>query len=198
MVERAGWRGINVAQTTRNPTCEIGQSGTKPSPSQTVADWMRRLISGGNFVENVKPAAETDRLMSELEPLRSVLRAGNTPLLQSAALYHYLTFAGPLINKALAVRFGDAGRTDGVVLTSDHAIDFSQIPTSIEELVGGMILTMSTERSQFQNWLPDELLEREERSIMMSDPTLVDILGRLRQSPVELVRHDPLLRALAL
>jgi ATP-dependent helicase Lhr and Lhr-like helicase len=182
-IERINPRAITVASTTVNPTREVEQGGSRMTPSQTSAEWIRRVICDGIESACVYPRAEGARLAELVGPLRQALKSGWTPVVRHGDKYQYITFAGPLINGALAARFGLPKLSNAVVLTTEHEVDLTNVPSSVTELMPGT-LTSPSERSQFQNLLPDEILEAEDRSIIASDPTLAEILHRLRTSPV--------------
>lgn len=196
-IERISPRAINVASTTVHPTREVEQGGSRMTPSQTSAEWIRRVICDGTESESVYPRAGAARLTELVEPLRQPLRSGLTPVLRHGDKFHYLTFAGALINGALAARFGLPKLSNAVVLTTEREVDLTKVPSFVAELLPGT-LTSPSERSQFQNLLPDEMLEAEERSIIASDPTLAEILGRLRESPVVELQSSHLVTALGL
>ena len=182
-VERISPRDITVVATTSQANREVEQGGSRMMPSHTSAEWMRRVICDGTEAERVYPRTSAARLTASVEPIRHVLRAGATPLLRRDGLYHYLTFAGPLINEAIAAQFGIPKLSNAVVFTAERMFDFGTVPASLTELVPGTT-TSPRERSQFQNLLPDTLLEAEERSILVSDETLSNVLGRIRSQPV--------------
>jgi len=190
-------REVTVTPTTASPTREVEQGGSRMMPSQTLADWIRRVICASAEAENVHPRAEADRLTALVEPIRATLQADEIPLYMAGGKYHYLTFAGPLINGALAARFGVPNHTDSIVLTTERLLDVAAIPKSIAELAPGA-LSSPRERTQFQNFLPDHLIDQEDQSILMSDPALAEILHRLRTSPIARVHAAPLLSAIGL
>lgn len=196
-IERISPRDIAVVSTTASPTREVEQGGSRMTPSQTVAEWIRRVLCDGTEAESVYPRAQAARLTEVVDPLRRALQAGATPLLRQSESYHYLTFAGPLINGALAARLGVSRLSDAIVLTTESPLDTRKLPASVADLMPGT-LTSPSERSLFQNLLPDEMLEAEGRSVTVSDPTLSDILRRIRSQPVVEVVAPGLLEALGL
>lgn len=182
-IERISPRDITVVATTADITREVEQGGSRMTPSQTAAEWMRRVICDGTEAECVFPRVEATRLTELVEPLRQPLRSGLTPVVRHGENFHYFTFAGPLINGALAARFGLPKLSNAIVLSTEGDLDFTKVTTSVAELIPGT-LTSPRERSQFQNLLPDKMLEAEDRSVIASDPTLAEILRRLRGSSV--------------
>lgn len=194
-VDRTSPRDITVSSTTANPTREVEQGGSRLAPSQTLADWIRRVIVSSTEAERVHPRTEAERLTELVDPIRPALRSHATPVHAAGGKYHYFTFAGPLINGALAVRFGVPKQTDAIVLTTERPLDPYAIPASIPELAPGA-LSSPRERSQFQNLLPDHLIDQEDRSILMSDPAFAEILHRIRTSPIIEVHAAPLMEAL--
>lgn len=196
-IERISPRDITVVSTSAHPTREVEQGGSRMTPSQTTAEWMRRVICDGTEAQRVFPRVEAARLTELVEPLRQPLRSGSTPVIRIGDKLHYFTFAGPLINGALAARFGLPKLSNSVLLTTERDVDLTKVTTSVAELVP-RTLTSPSERSQFQNLLPDEMLEAEDRSVIASDPALSEILRRLRDSPVVEIRSTNLVAALGL
>ena len=196
-IERISPRDITVVSTTANPTREVEQGGSRMTPSQTAAEWMRRVICDGSEAERVFPRTEAARLTELVEPLREPLRSGSTPVIRHGDKFHYFTFAGPLINGALAARFGLPKLSNAVMLTTEGDLELTKVTTSVAELMPGT-LTSPSERSQFQNLLPDEMLAAEDRSVIASDPTLAETLRRLRDSPVVEIWSTDLVAALGL
>jgi ATP-dependent Lhr-like helicase len=196
-VERISPRDITVVSTSAHPTREVEHGGSRMAPSQTAPEWMRRVISDGTEAESVFPLAEAARLTELVEPLRQPLRSGSTPVIRHGDKLHYFTFAGALINGALAARFGIPKSSNAVVLTTEADVDLTKVTISVAELMPAT-LTSPSERSQFQNLLPDEMLEAEDRSVIASDPTLAEILRRLCNSPVVEIWSTDLVAALGL
>jgi ATP-dependent Lhr-like helicase len=196
-IERISPWAISVASTNTNPTRDVEQGGSRMMPSQTSAEWIRRVICDGIEAASVYPRAEASKLTGLIEPLRTALESGLTPVIRHGDKYHYLTFAGPLINGALAARFGLPKMTNAVVLTTEREVDFSNVPPSISELMPGT-LSSPGERSQFQNYLPDRMIEAEDRSIIDCDPMLAEVLRRLCTSPVVELQATHLLKELGL
>lgn len=196
-IERISPRDITVVSTSAHPTREVEHGGSRMAPSQTAPEWMRRVISDGTEAESVFPLAEAARLTELVEPLRQPLRSGSTPVIRHGDKLHYFTFAGALINGALAARFGIPKSSNAVVLTTEADVDLTKVTISVAELMPAT-LTSPSERSQFQNLLPDEMLEAEDRSVIASDPTLAEILRRLYNSPVLEIWSTDLVAALGL
>lgn len=196
-IERISPRAITVASTTANPTHDVERGGSRMTPSPTAAEWIRRVLCDGIEAEHVHPRAAAADLRELVEPLRETLETGSTPVIRHNGRYHYLTFAGPLINGALASRFGIPKLSDAIVLTTERELDITTLPDTIRDLVPGT-LTSPGERSLFQNLLPEHMIEAEHRAIVASDPTLAEILHRVRVNPVVEVHALELLNALGL
>jgi ATP-dependent Lhr-like helicase len=194
-VERIEPSGIAVTSTNAEPTRTVEQGGTRMNPSQTLADWARLVICDSKEAERVFPRVGGEGLRDLVKPIRQLLKVGAIPLLRNDGKYHYLTFGGALINATLATRFGIPKLTDSVVLSTNDKADFRSIPDSIDDLVS-RVTSSPSERSQFQNLLPEGMIVEEDRSILSSDPTLPIILHRLRSSPVVEVRSPNLLTVL--
>lgn len=193
-IDRFSPQCIYVSPTQSRPNRVMKQDGGPPSESQTTAEWIRRVIRDAKEADDVLPRTQAESLTAEVEPIRSAIRDEATPLLRSESGFHYLTFAGPLINGVLAARFGNTRLTNAVVLTTSEPIDTSHIPETIEELLKD-VMTPPRERSLFQNILPDNLLDAEEHSSLLSDPLLQTILDRVRSSAVAEVSSNHLVTA---
>lgn len=196
-IDRMNPRDVMVSATQSKPNREVQQDGTPITPSRSLVDWIRRVICDSAESVNVHPRPAARQLTDLVEPIREALRDGLIPLHRAGPHFHYFTFAGSLINDTLAARFGVPDLSDSIVLTTKRLIDFLKIPELVDDLAVGP-LSSPRERSGFQNLLPDHLISREDRSILLSEPALVSTLDRLRNGSIVEVEADALLHALGI
>ncbi len=182
-VERITPQAINVISTTANPTREVEQGGSRIKPSETQAEWIRQVICRSVEGQSVFPKSEAARLTELVETLRPALRQGLTPMYEDAGRFLYFTFAGPLVNDALAGKYGIPNLTNAVVLTTEQEWDPQWIPRTLDELIP-RTQSSPRERSLFQNLLPEEMIDEEYRSILMNDPILQGVLERVRSGGI--------------
>jgi ATP-dependent Lhr-like helicase len=196
-IDRMSPRDVVVSSTQSKPNREVQQDGTPITPSRSLVDWIRRVICDSAEGANVHPRPAASRLTALVEPIREALRAGLIPLHRAGSHFHYLTFAGSLINDTLAARFGVPELSDSIVLTMKTPLDVSEIPDLVDELAVGT-LSSPRERSGFQNLLPDHLISQEDHSILLSEPVLGGTLHRLRNGSIVEVEAHAFLQALGI
>jgi hypothetical protein len=97
---------------------------------------------------------------------------------------YYLTFAGEIINSAIANQKIDRVALSGLIIRSKHPINFTEELSTFSDLLADLNFSDLFSLSTFQNLLPLELLEKESQSILHSFPIFLEIIERLRRDPL--------------
>ena len=177
--------GIEVT-AVRNLSANIYLDGSKQriQPNFTKAEWIRRSMVAGSWEVDIRPVGIAQRVVSDLSELTDVLKRCATPLISKDGFLYYLTFAGEIINSAIANQKIDRVALSGLIIRSEYPINFSDELTTFSDLMTDLNVNDQFTSSIFQNLLPQALLEREGLSIIHSFPIFSEIIERLRRDPL--------------
>lgn len=126
-----------------------------------------------------------DRLREFIEDVRSRFSQESIPFERTPEGICYSTFAGYLVNRAIALVSGKAVfRADDRTLTVPSPIEWATIPTSPEEYqpVFDQLFEASSEQSLYQSLLPPEFQRHEFLQAWLKDEAIPRVLRRLSVS----------------
>jgi hypothetical protein len=177
--------GIEVV-SAKNLKADIHLDGSKQriQPNFTRAEWVRRSLVTGSFENDIRPIGAAKAIREDLQDLILLLKRGATPVILKDGFLYYLTFAGEIINSAIANQKIDRVALSGLIIRSKHPINFAEELSTFSDLLADLNFSDLFSLSTFQNLLPLELLEKESQSILHSFPIFLEILERLRRDPL--------------
>lgn len=181
-VRRVNAETIEVEPCRHHSGVEISYAGTRASLDPTLVEEMLRLLSVGDMEPSMPRELRTWFLgrVAQLHPLVSWDRL---PVARDHFVFHYLTFAGKLMNTVLARWFRIDDREAGeIVLRTDRPLDFHRLPADIGELqeFAAQVMHVPDNLTIFQTLLPPELLRRELVDVWLKTPAFARSLERLR------------------
>jgi ATP-dependent Lhr-like helicase len=177
--------GIEVV-SAKNLKANIHLDGSKQriQPNFTRAEWVRRSLVTGSFENDIRPIGAAQAIREDLQDLILLLKRGATPVISKDGFLYYLTFAGEIINSAIANQKIDRVALSGLIIRSKHPINFTEELSTFSDLLADLNFSDLFSLSTFQNLLPLELLEKESQSILHSFPIFLEIIERLRRDPL--------------
>lgn len=187
---------VEVRSTSAGPTIELRYGSGAPVEGPLHAEAIRRTLQMPvNQFCTIPSAGERDRLtalVSRLAPLAAdgIIPTSRDP--DSDGRYVCLTFAGALLNRAIARAMGDGAHGGQFLLESNAPVDWSSLPRTLAELPLRSELPPRATRTRFQEWLPEDLAVREQRSSDVAPYGHDVVLDRLRHAaeeptPLELI-----------
>jgi ATP-dependent Lhr-like helicase len=132
-----------------------------------------------------KPMAAKASVVAGQYPQRAI------PFHRASDGIHYYTFAGRIVNKAVALKLGKAGAiAKDMVLISQSPVDWASLPSDPGEY-GDIFLELfesDGDQSYYQKLLPGDLQIREFLQRWLKDSATREILDRLANScPIPVV-----------
>ena len=165
-----------------------------------VTDRMWRLIHGATVTMEPLSPSLRGSLGKAIERIRSVCRIDQIPFLRVAEGVSYLTFAGQLVNRAIALITRQPHyEADDVSLTVSSPIDWLTVPTDPRayQRIFHQLFDVSADQSVYQALLTRELQLREFVEQWVKEQTVSDILIRLSASSAVQIRPEVLYEWLA-
>lgn len=171
--------------SSRRPAIDFTYSGKRPGVEPNIANKVWRLLHTFEEIEMLF-AAELRKLVAA----KTSAIAGNYP--QDAIPFHrasdgihYYTFAGRIVNNAIALKLGKAGAiAKDMVLISQSSVDWASLPKDPEEYqdIFQQLFEPDADQSYFQKLLPADLQIREFLQPWLKDSATREILDRLANS----------------
>lgn len=137
------------------------------------------------FDAAVYSRADLSRIQAVVTSVAATAPYDSIPVCRHPEGFSYLTFAGRLVNKAIALVTGQLQFTaDETVLTCRQPIQWNAIPTdpTSYESVFGDLVDFGPEQTIYQTLLPTQMQRREALQTWLNDSTIREILERLQAS----------------
>lgn len=179
----------------RGTTLDFTYPGDKVGLDSFLVDRMWQLLHSNGFHESIGslyPRPSRDYLMRARERFVEICAADMIPTLRTAAGTRYFTFAGYLVNRAVAlVSSQPAIEIDELSVLASKPIDWSRLavhPESYQPVFGQLF--ESRGQSMYQSLLPAHLQVEEFLQEWLKMETIPRILERLaRSTPVHMDRQ---------
>ncbi len=158
---------------------------TAPGFDAFLANRLWQALTDGNIDLMDVNASLRTQLTAVIAQLRNTCDAGTIPFVQTSAGIRYLTFAGRLINRAVALLTGQRDfQVDDNSLLVASPIQWEHIPDTPHAYVPifDQLCEQSPEQSLYQTLLPQELQVRECLQEWLRDETVPHVLMRLAQA----------------
>lgn len=197
-VERVDLRHIVVRPTNESITVEVRYGRGRRPQDVTTLEHALTLLTSPELDEAAYLQKQTaNRVRQAALALRAAgLGKGTLLWTRSGGLYLYLTFAGELINRLLAVWLQQhpPASVDDYQLRVEQPLPFDQLP-DLETLAPLLPLAQrsSDDLSVYQQYLPDELRSAEFRAAFLGSRAIRRTLERLRQTRLCEVAPEQLL-----
>lgn len=184
---------LEPTSSSRAPV-ELFYLGAKATRDTFVLDHTWRLVRGDADYSSVLSAPLQEVAAPFLRHMRSLSHGDIIPFTQTKTGYRYLTFAGAMVNEAVAgMTRANTIACDEVSLHVASEIDWGAIPTdpaAYETVLH--TLTQSEDRSLYQQSLPMEMQFREFLQDWLRDATISHVLSRLASSSPVLISQTML------
>lgn len=157
--------------------------GVRLDPFVTSRMWA--MISGETWPEEVFTKALGDRLAGVRQDFRMECVPGDLPYVRTRDGFCYLTFAGDLVNRAIALYLGESRvDVDAISLKTHLPIGWAAIPADPASYLDVLDESFGEkgEQSLFQMLLPNALQRREKMQEWIKDEHVRYALERLRTS----------------
>lgn len=177
---------IEVEPSRQRSGVEVIYSGSKAPLDPTNVEEMLRILESG-ISGNAIASGTREWFLGKARAVRRYVGWDRIPTSRDGLGYHYFTFAGQVVNGAIARWSGSPSFEAGEIeLVTEQAIDFSALPEDASELEPFACQTLRLPESLtiFQLALPPELLERELAEIWRKTPVFQRSLSRLRDARV--------------
>ena len=176
---------IEVEPTSATTGIEIVYGGGKVPLDPANVEEMLRILESGISGADLAPSTR-DWFVRSANAVRPHVGQARIPFARDADGHHYFTFAGQVVNGAIAQWSGastfDAG---DIRLVSDQPIDFSLLPGTADlESFACQSLYLPENLTIFQAALPPRLLELELGEVWRKTPVFARSLARLRAAKI--------------
>ena len=164
---------------------DFAYGGGLPATDPFVVDRMWGVLRNDDFPFTWFAKDLRERLSAFRNGIRSRCPGNAIPYTRSLSGIRYWTFAGYVINRAIALHFDKAGfKADDVSLMVQMPIDWAALPRAAEDFapIFDRLFEASSEQSLFQTLLPPPMRLREFVQGWLKDETVAAILHRLRSS----------------
>jgi ATP-dependent Lhr-like helicase len=202
-VNKVSLQGITLepARQTRGNFVDFTYPGNWISSSDSfLADRMWNIIHSEILPSNVLTSDLLEKLTQTQVRLQTLCKIDQIPYVYSLQGVQYFTFAGYLVNKAIALITNQPEYTaDNISLLVTSPINWKSVPIDPEayELIFPLLFEASSDQSVFQKLLPTELQMHEFVQDWLKDQTVPKILTRLSNAtPVRVASLDLNLRAI--
>ncbi|MEO8287071.1 MAG: DEAD/DEAH box helicase [Chloroflexota bacterium] len=148
-----------------------------------VTNRMWSMLVAGVWPPGVFTRVLSERLTEVSDVFRAACKLDNIPFIRTRDGYWYLTFAGELVNKAIALYSGeDRADISAVSIKTRLPITWSSIPTDPDAYLEVLQESFRDKSGQslFQMLLPDELQKQEKMQEWLKDEHIRSVLGRLQ------------------
>lgn len=181
-VRRMGAEAIEVEPSRQQSGLEIAYAGMRAPLDPTVVEEMLRLLSTGGL-EPSMPRELRAWFLGRVARLGPLVGWDRLPVACDHRGYHYLTFAGQLMNTVLARWFRlDDYEAGEITLRTDRPLDVQRLPVDIGDLqeFASQVMRVPDNLTVFQSLLPPDLLQRELVDLWLKTPVHARALARLR------------------
>lgn len=164
---------------------DISYGGSAPGVDAFLAQYSWEVLQTAAIPDGLLHASAR----REFEAWRSALAvsADTMPYRSTAERHEYRTFAGRLVNRAVALWFGESEFTaDDTRLVTRHAVPWTQLPIEPAAFASifESLFESTLEQSLFQTLLPADMQLAEFLEEWHRDPTIPTILRRLSRARV--------------
>ncbi len=177
---------IEVEPSRQRSGVEVIYSGSKAPLDPGNVEEMLRILESGISGNAIAPSTR-EWFLGKARAVRRYVGWDRIPTARDGLGYHYFTFAGQVVNGAIARWSGSPSFEAGEIeLVTEQPIDFAALPEDPSELERFACETLRLPESLtiFQLALPPELLERELAEIWRKTPVFQRSLSRLRRARV--------------
>lgn len=168
--------------------------GGAPTVGPFLVNMVWESLHSDNIDMDILSRQLRSTFVSEINQIRTSLSMSAIPYRRSVEGIKYFTFAGYIVNKAIALIAGKASfEANDWSLTVTSPIEFPNIPidASAFSVVFDSLFETSEQQTIYQKLLPSELQRDEYLQEWLNDMTIPIILKRLSSgTPVELPPHD--------
>ncbi len=175
---------LDVRTTNRAPDVQLRYGSARPTADPLRAEAIRRVLcrASDEFC-TVMPSSARAQVDGLLDHLRSLGGTNVLPCQHDVQRHIYVTFAGGLLNRAIALW---AGETEADVteftLTTRKPVPWDRLPETLTELKLPPEMPAQGSMTRFQEWLPESLALQEQQSSHSAACGLDVVIRRLRQA----------------
>lgn len=185
-VKRATVEGIEVdLPRGRRQAVDILYPGSGMGADGFVLGVVWDMLHQETFESELYAPTNRSRMQALWRSIQDLTPTDSIPFCRRPEGYTYITFAGNLVNKAIALITSQPDfRAEDTLLTCATRIDWNSIPSDPEayEPVFGHLFQSGTEQTFYQTLLPVKLQRDEFLQMWLRDSTICTQLQRLRRS----------------
>jgi ATP-dependent helicase Lhr and Lhr-like helicase len=193
-IRKVSWDGILVEPTRDRGQPHDFKYGTKaPGFDVSLANRMWHSVQEATIsadLDVVRPTPFQKEVAEWCTVFRSAIAASQVPYEVISDGLRYFTFAGSIVNAAIAVYTHQAQiMVDDLSIVADRAIPWNSIPADPQSFMMtlGRLLQLGGEQSIFQKMLPEQLQHSEAAQLWVRHPAVSEVLQRLSQAePVQI------------
>lgn len=185
-VKSASSEGIEViASDNQTPALDMMYSGKGTGTDVFVLNSVIELLCASDFESDIYPSKDRDNVSLMVESVKRQVRKNSIPFIKKNGKYTYLTFAGQLVNKAIALITNQYEfEVNDTTLTCLTRINWSSIPVNPKdyEEVFDHLFEADSDQTFYQSLLPESLQRHEFLQNWLKDSTIILQLSRLQRS----------------
>ncbi len=185
-VKKAQSDGIEVIlSNNQNPRLDMMYFGKSGGLDLFILNAMLQLIQKNNFEFDIYAKADRSDISNVVTYLNKIIPKNSIPFIKMNGKYIYLTFAGSLVNKAIALISNQCDfEIDDLKLTCPYKINWESIPIEPTNYAGIFehLFESDSDHTIYQSLLPESLQKREFLQTWLKDFTIQEQLKRLQNS----------------
>jgi len=185
-VRRASVEGFELEPVqSRAGLVDFTYGGRVPGTDPYVLGRVWALLHGGRLPTELLGASLRQSVRQHTAQLRSCCAAHQVPHRETPNGHVYLTYAGAIVNKAVALITGQTAYSAGdVALTTSKPVRWTSLPTEPSDFrpIFAQLFDANPDRSVYQELLPADLQLREESQSWLCDEAIASALERLAEA----------------
>ncbi|MCD4768735.1 MAG: hypothetical protein K8R35_01030, partial [Bacteroidales bacterium] len=185
-VKSAKAEGIEVI-TSNNQThaLDMKYSGKGVETDAFVLNAVLELLRKNDFELEIYAKADRNNMNSTVTSIKKLTQKNNIPFIKKNGKYTYLTFAGNLVNKAIALITNQYDfEVDDIKLTCSTRVNWESIPTNPNsyDVIFEHLFEADSDQTFYQSLLPASFQKHEFLQKWLKDSTIESQLKRLQRS----------------
>ena len=185
-IRKASREGILLEPIASTPhALDFTYGGKKANPDAFITDRVWKMLHNNTLPIDILHSALRLPLTEMQNRLKSACNEYQIPCKRSLEGYGYTTYAGYMVNKAIALFTNQSGYlAEDTMLLVSKPIEWNSLPDSPQdyETIFPSLFETSGEQSIYQTLLPYELQRTEFIQTWIQDNTVREILARLSRS----------------